>query len=100
MTSQDEAPLREQAKDWARTTVDGWKQQANDAAKAHAAASRAWLVRRLRHWSAETRKHRPSVFAALALIVAGLPFAAEHRLAAAAAGWLTIVAGAPAAYLV
>ncbi|GGM53014.1 DNA translocase FtsK [Dactylosporangium sucinum] len=96
----DSAPLRDQARALARDTVDGWKRDLRSAAEARAATARAALVRRLRYWSAETRKHRPSAVAAAALVAAGLLLAADRRLAAAAVGWLVIVAGAPAAYLI
>lgn len=96
-TARDEAPLRDQA----RELTDRWKQQAKDAARAQVGRGRAWLVAWLRYWWAETAKHRPTAFAALGLIVAGLSTTANgDRLAVLAAGFLLAGFGAAGAYLV
>lgn len=96
----DDAPLREQARAAALNATDRWKQQVAATGRDMAGRGRAALVRRLRHLSAETRKHRPSAVSALLLIVAGLWLAHTHRLAAALVGPVVATVGAALVYAV
>jgi hypothetical protein len=88
-------------RDEVREAADHWKQQARTAAAEKAAQGRAAVYAWARNWWTETAKHRPTAFAALGLIVAGLSAAANgYRLAVLAGGCLLATFGAVVTYLV
>lgn len=82
------------ARDAATKPVRDARDKAAAAARARAATVRAAGDRQLR----QTRKHRPSVYAAAAATAGGLLLASSHWFAAIVAGWWLFVAGPPITY--